>query len=203
MAKVTNTGVHIVEGSAAAADTGGEGQIWVKSDVPSSLYYTDDAGTDFRMGGITLGTEAAHGGGASRTLTDIPVGVKRVIVMIEQLSTGGTSNIILRIGPSGGVVTSGYDCDTSSISADTANQTDGFALVRTTVNASLYNGVYHLDLFNASTNQWFFSGGATTNNDGFLGYGHVSLGGALNKLTITTTGGSDVFDSGNVNISFQ
>ena len=152
---------------------------------------------------ITLGTEVAHGGGATRTLTDIPSGVKHVVVMLEQLSTGGTSNIILRIGPSGGVVTSGYDCDAASTSNNYANQTDGFALVRTTVAASLYNGAYHLDLFNASTNQWCFSGGATTNNDAFGTYGHVSLSGALNKLTITTTGGSDVFDSGNVNISFQ
>jgi len=152
---------------------------------------------------ITLGTEVAHGGGTTRTLTDIPSDVKHVVVMIEQLSTNSTSNIILRIGPSGGVVTSGYDCDAGSFSNNYANQTDGFALVRTTVAASLYNGVYHLHLFNASANQWCFSGGATTNNDGFGTWGHVSLSGALNKMTITTTGGSDVFDSGAVNIQFQ
>ena len=152
---------------------------------------------------VTLGTEVAHGGGATRTLTDIPSGVKKVTVMIEQLSTSGTSNIILRIGPSGGVVTSGYDCDAGSFSNNYANQTDGFALVRTTVAASLYNGVYHLHLFNASANQWCFSGGCSTNNDAHGTWGHVSLSGALNKISITTTGGSNVFDSGAVNIQFQ
>ena len=152
---------------------------------------------------ITLGTEVAHGGGATRTLTDIPSGVKNVTIMIEQLSTGGTSIPILRIGPSGGVVSSGYDCDAGALGNSYANSTAGFLLMETKVAASLYNGTYHLYLFNSSTNQWCFSGGCTTNNDGHVSHGHVSLSGALNKISITTTGGSNVFDSGAVNINFQ
>ena len=152
---------------------------------------------------ITLGTEAAHGGGSSRTLTDIPSGVKKVTIMIEQLSSNGTDDYILQIGPSGGVVTSGYDCDAGALGNNYTNSTAGFLLIQTTVAASLYNGTYHLYLFNSSTNQWCFSGGCTTNNDGHVSHGHVSLSGALNKISITTTGGSNVFDSGAVNINFQ
>ena len=42
-------GIYLVEQAAAAADTAGEGQIWVKNDTPSGLYYTDDAGTDVHL----------------------------------------------------------------------------------------------------------------------------------------------------------
>jgi len=152
---------------------------------------------------VTLGTEVAHGGGATRTLTDIPSGVKKVTIMIEQLSTAGTSVPLLRIGPSGGVVSSGYDCDAGALGNSYLNSTAGFLLMETKVAASLYNGTYHLYLFNASTNQWCFSGGCTTDNNGHVSHGHVSLSGALNKISITTTGGSNVFDSGAVNIQFQ
>jgi len=52
------TGLKIKEQSAAAADTAAYGQIWVKSDTPNTLYYTDDAGTDTQLGtggGFTQG----------------------------------------------------------------------------------------------------------------------------------------------------
>ena len=73
MAKITNTGVHIVEGSAAISDTGGEGQIWVKSDAPSSLYHTDDAGNDIRMGGFMVTAEVATTSGNSVAVTGLRV----------------------------------------------------------------------------------------------------------------------------------
>ena len=152
---------------------------------------------------ITLGTEVAHGGGTTRTLTDIPSGVKKVTVMIEQLSSNGTDNYLLQIGPSGGVETSGYDCDAGSMNNAYTNSTAGFLLMQTTVAASLYNGTYHLYLFNSSDNQWGFSGGCSTNNDAFVTHGQKSISGVLNKISITTTGGSNVFDSGAVNIQFQ
>lgn len=42
--------LHIKESNAASADSAGYGQIWVKDDTPNTLYYTDDAGTDFPLG---------------------------------------------------------------------------------------------------------------------------------------------------------
>ena len=108
MAKVTNTGVHIVEGSAAAADTGGEGQIWVKSDTPSSLYHTDDAGTDFRINGTTVSAEQATTSGTSIDFTGIPAGVKRVTLLGHSVSGSGTDEFMVQLGDSGGIETSGY-----------------------------------------------------------------------------------------------
>lgn len=41
----------LAEIAAAAADVGGQGQLWVRDDAPATLFYTDDTGTDFMVGG--------------------------------------------------------------------------------------------------------------------------------------------------------
>ena len=38
--------MKIKEQSSADSDTAGFGQLWVKSETPNTLYFTDDAGTD-------------------------------------------------------------------------------------------------------------------------------------------------------------
>ena len=48
--------VYIVEKATANADTAGQGQLWVKNDDPNVLMFTDDAGTDFEVGGTTAGS---------------------------------------------------------------------------------------------------------------------------------------------------
>ena len=46
--------VTLKEQADADGDTAGYGQIWVNTATPNELYFTDDAGTDFRLGsGIT------------------------------------------------------------------------------------------------------------------------------------------------------
>jgi len=42
-----NGTIKLQEAAAAAADTAGYGQIWVKNDSPNTLYFTDDTGTDY------------------------------------------------------------------------------------------------------------------------------------------------------------
>lgn len=48
---LTNGGViFLTEQAAAEADVADKGQIWVKSGAPNTLWFTDDAGTDFQLG---------------------------------------------------------------------------------------------------------------------------------------------------------
>jgi hypothetical protein len=42
--------VFLQERAAAAADVAGYSQIWAKNTTPSELWFTDDAGTDYRLG---------------------------------------------------------------------------------------------------------------------------------------------------------
>ena len=47
--------IFITEQAASFADVAGEGQVWVRDDAPNTLMYTDDAGSDFIVGGSPTG----------------------------------------------------------------------------------------------------------------------------------------------------
>jgi len=61
----TEIPLKIRESASAVADTAAYGQLWVKSDTPNNLYFTNDAGSDVQ---ITNGSSLASGGGGSTTL---------------------------------------------------------------------------------------------------------------------------------------
>jgi hypothetical protein len=44
-------GLYLSEIGTADADLAGKGQVWVRNDTPNALMFTDDAGTDFVIGG--------------------------------------------------------------------------------------------------------------------------------------------------------
>lgn len=46
--------LYVTEAAAAAVDTAGQGQLWVRSDTPNTLMFTDDAGTDYEVAGSTV-----------------------------------------------------------------------------------------------------------------------------------------------------
>jgi hypothetical protein len=60
--RFTDSSIKVNEASAAASDTSGFGQLWVKNDTPNNLYFTNDAGNDVQ---ITNGSSLAGGGGSS------------------------------------------------------------------------------------------------------------------------------------------
>ena len=49
--KIAQGWLKIKETAAAAADTTAYGQLWVKNDVPNTLYFTDDNGVDHQISG--------------------------------------------------------------------------------------------------------------------------------------------------------
>ena len=71
-----NASVSLKEQASALADTAAYGQLWVKSDTPNNLYFTNDAGNDVQ---ITDGSALA----ASGDITGVTAG--------DGLSGGGTS----------------------------------------------------------------------------------------------------------------
>ena len=54
--------IALKEMANAPADTAAFGQLWVKSEAPNELYFTNDAGNDIRL---TEGSSAAGGGGTA------------------------------------------------------------------------------------------------------------------------------------------
>lgn len=156
-------------------------------------------------GGISLGTAIATTSGTSHTFTGIPAGVKRITVMFNGVSTNGTSLIQIQAG-SGSVTTSGY-VSTGTIYGG-SNTTTGSSIttglpVSAPSASDSTSGVGVLIL--VSNNTWVWSSNVNKSSGNYLyaAAGNISLSGTLDRIRLTTVNGTDLFDAGSVNISWE
>jgi hypothetical protein len=146
-------------------------------------------------------TAVASTSGTSIDFTGIPSWVKRITVMFRGVSTSGTSNIIVQIGDSGGIETTGYISSAIDRADNPGDATAGF-LVSLTAAADTLSGI--VTLCHMGGNVWVASGalkGAT--DDVFTSAGDKALSDVLDRVRITTVGGSNTFDAGSINILYE
>lgn len=156
--------------------------------------------------GIALGTVASPTT-AAVDFTGIPANAKRVNLMFSGLSTNGTSAIAVVFGTSGGFETSGYrgtyqNYNASAIGA--GNLGNSVVLLAGNSAASLMDGSLTLSR-TGSGNTWTFKGDIGQEavvNGGFV-QGAKTMGGVLDRIRLTTANGTDLFDAGVVNISYE
>lgn len=158
----------------------------------------------FGGGVITSGTAVASTSGTSIDFTSIPSWVKRITVVYSGVSTNGTSSLLIQIGTSSGIETTGYlstGLTTSSGGSASVNSTSGFAIFQD--NAS-YTTQGIATIINISGNNWVFAqtGRLTTINATYSG-GDKTLSGTLTRVRITTVNGTDTFDAGTINILYE
>lgn len=156
--------------------------------------------------GPTLMTAQATTSGTAFDFTGIPSWVKSITVMFSRVSTNGTSVPIIQIG-SGSFVTTGYESSAMiavGSSMQTASFTTGFAVTQTTASMASFSMSGAMVLTRISGNTWVSSGkfGLYANSASFTG-GDITLGGALDRLRITTVNGTDAFDLGSVNVMYE
>lgn len=160
-------------------------------------------------GNINLKTEVASTSGTSIDFTGIPNGVKRITIMFVGVSTNGTSNMVVQIGDAGGIENTGYvskavGIGTSTISAVTGSTA---ALILTPVQGAgtTFSGQMILSLEDSSDNTWVSLHTIRDSASDFIawGAGDKALSAVLDRVRITTAGGSDTFDTGAINISFE
>jgi hypothetical protein len=155
---------------------------------------------------IVSGTSVASTSGTSIDFTSIPSWVKRVTIMLNDVSTSGTSNPVIRLGTSGGIDSSANyyamngNVNTSGVATGT-NYTTGFGLLSANATNSI---VGQFVITNISGNIWIMSGtfAQNTSNVNWI-TGRISLGGVLTQLRVTTLGGTDTFDAGTINILYE
>ena len=151
---------------------------------------------------ITAGTAVASTSGTSIDFTSIPSWVKRITVMVNGVSTSGTSQVQLQIG-SGSVTTSGYI--SGAYTGAGTGATSGFILTNSgaTAAANTLIGTMTLSLFGSNT--WVANGVIYINsaNDSFNSGISSALSGALDRVRITTVNGTDTFDAGSINILYE
>lgn len=150
--------------------------------------------------GIASGTAVASTSGTSIDFTSIPSWVKRITVMLNGVSTNGTSVLQIQVG-SGSVLTSGYFA-TGSFGGTMVAYTSGFGLTNTGAAVWTMTGFMTLSL--VGSNAWVVNGGFNRNSgETTANTGGVTLSGTLDRIRITTVNGTDTFDAGSINILYE
>ena len=127
--------------------------------------------------------------------------------MLSGVSTSGTSSVTIQIGDSGGIETSSYLGSTAEFAnADNPgvnSLSSGFLVRATHTAAAVLHG--SLVLTNINSNTWVALGNFSRSDSSLAAFvaGTKALSGTLDRVRITTFGGSDTFDAGTVNIFYE
>ncbi len=212
----TNTGattINVTQSGASAlgaknvffngvACVGGE----LRANVPAALIYD---GTQFQIiaNGVSargvLGTAVASTSGTSITFTGIPAFAREFTVHFVGVSTNGTQNWQIQIGPSGGVETSGY-LGGCSANGTPARGTSGYLINNFGGAGVVLHGQIRITLEDASDNTWTSMGILSRSDaDGVvLSSGTKSCAGVVDRLRIIMDG-VDTFDAGEINVTYR
>lgn len=159
-------------------------------------------------GSITLNTSVATTSGTSVDFTGIPSNAKRVTLNLYGISTNGTSDIVVQLGTSSGVETSGYAgsisrLGTGSLVTSGSASASSVPIVNDVIAARIYYGKVVIE--NASGNLWTVSGSMTTGNSDQVNvvmYAKTTAA-SLDRIRLTTAGGANTFDLGTAAISWE
>jgi hypothetical protein len=221
VAASTNTGAMTVAVSGLAAksiyrNTTVSGLVELHpGDHASGLLYTIIYdGTRFRLlSALEVPRLPAQQSTTSGTSVDFPgllAGIRRITIILTGVSTNGTSNIIIQLGDSGGIETTGYATSymllVNAGAVAGATSTAGFVVQASASASAAISGTLTLNLSDtAFPTAWTASGSfARTDTAAMLVCaGNKTLTTSLDRVRLTTAGGTDTFDAGVMNISFE
>ena len=165
------------------------------------LVLNGTTGVQDNSGAFVAGTAVASTSGTSIDFTSIPSWVKRVTIALNNVSTNGSSDLLVQVG-SGSVTTSGYGSNCHTANNANGSSTAGYRI--SAVNASNTNhyGLITIALIGSNTYIESHSTGGLLDYSSFGG-GGVALGGVLDRVRITTINGTDTFDAGSINILYE
>ena len=139
--------------------------------------------------------------------TGIPSWVKRITVIFNAVSLSGTDAILIQIGDSGGVETTGYSSAVAFVGSSTGgnSRTDGYVATVSGTAANTYAGA--VTIVNISGNTWVATGNTiyeSTTPTSFVmpSTGIKTLSAQLDRVSITRTG-TNTFDAGTINIMWE
>jgi len=152
---------------------------------------------------VELQTAVATTSGTAFNFTGIPATVKRINVLFNEVSTNGSSPVIIRLGDAGGIETSGYISNSWTANTNNIASTAGFHLGGSGGGTWERSGIATISTI--SSNRWIFTylGSAGSAGGAEVAGGSKSTSATLDRLQITTINGSDAFDAGSVNISWE
>jgi hypothetical protein len=153
---------------------------------------------------MTLSTAVATTSGTAIDFTSIPSWVKKITVILNEVSTNSTNHMLIQIG-SGSIETTGYVSSGSALPnaamVSTASSTAGFLVFHTNAGNTVTGQV----IFTlTSSNIWIGSvNGKNNTTTSIAGGGVKTTSGTLDRIRLTTTSGTDIFDAGSINILME
>jgi hypothetical protein len=152
---------------------------------------------------ITSGTAVASTSGTAINFTGIPSWVKRITVLLDGISTNGSSQYLIQIGDSGGIENTGY-VSATGFETNYTSSTAGFIQNFNNGSTNTHTGCAVLTLLNTS-NRWISNGqnGRTADSVMNTSSGSKTLSATLDRVRITTVNGTDTFDAGSINILYE
>jgi len=161
------------------------------------------AGGAGRASSVVTGTAVASTSGTSIDFTSIPSWVKRITVMLNGVSTSGTSIPQIQLGYSGGVENTGYVSAAFTSNTNNSTSTTGFLLGGTSLATYVRSGNAQICLMGSNLWSFSYAGGITVVTGADIGGGNKTTTGTLDRIRITTVNGTDTFDAGSVNILYE
>lgn len=156
----------------------------------------------------TLATSVASTSGTAIDFTGIPSWAKRITVMFNSVSTSGTSIVQVQIGSSSFTASSysSHSCAVDGSTAGAASASSGFIIDSGGSAAFSRTGLVEIRLVGSNT--WVSThalgvSGAANARGHFGGGAAPALAGALDRIRVTTVNGTDTFDAGSINISYE
>ena len=147
-----------------------------------------------------LETVKATTSGTTIDFTGIPSWVKCIKVMLNGVSTNGSDNLIIQLGDTDGIENTGYISEVSNRGGD-ATSTAGLIITRSLSSSSTCYGV--ITICNCTGNTWISSANISLTSEVHYSAGSKSLSAKLDRIRLTTTGGTNTFDAGQVNIMYE
>jgi hypothetical protein len=161
-------------------------------------------------GAITSGTAVASTSGTAIDFTGLSSWVKRITVMLDEVSLSGSNSLLVQLGTSGGVISTNYSYFTDSwfssgtIGGSNSTTGSGFLLGDASLSTSVWSG--HIVITNISSNIWVASGvfSSALVGSAYMGQtsGRVSLASVLTRVRVAATG-ADTFTAGTINIFYE
>ena len=197
----------------------------IASDVSLTLPNTDgDSGQYLQTNGsgalswqtlpadtnLTRGTSILAATGSPTSididLSSLPTGIRRITLILDHLSTNGTSRVVVRIGTGGTPATTGYQGTVTQAGETTlGTEVMDTSFEFDAASNAAANRFTTMVLCNSDGDRWVMSsitGRQDSSNAAFAG-GRKDLGGTLDIIRITTLGGTDTFDAGLINILYE
>lgn len=197
-AAVSNIGFTPATDSAVVHNTGNETIAGVKTFTSQPVLPQ----------ALTAGTAVATTSGTSVDITGIPSWAKRITITLKDVSTSGTAAYLVQVGSSS-ISTSGYVAAFSMTLANaalpsTTMRVDGFNFGPPGAATSSFSGQLVLTAISGST---YVCNGVVSTLLGttytILVQGSIVLSGAMDRIRLTTTNGTDTFDAGSINILYE